>query len=151
MMVSFSKIKTHKLWSDFMPRKKEIQNSLGSDFYSIEIYSSSYFTNFNPDVEFEKWAAIEVNGFQFIPAEMETLIFPCGLYAVFVHNGAASAGPKTYEYIFTTWLTNSNFTLDNRPHFVIMGEKYKHEEPDSEEEIWIPIKPKYLKSSSKIN
>jgi AraC family transcriptional regulator len=32
--------------------------------------------------------------------------------------------------------------LDNRPHFEILGEKYKQGSPDSEEEIWIPVKEK---------
>jgi AraC family transcriptional regulator len=30
--------------------------------------------------------------------------------------------------------------LDNKPHFEIMGDQYKNEDPDSEEELWIPIK-----------
>ncbi|MFM9945765.1 MAG: GyrI-like domain-containing protein, partial [Bacteroidia bacterium] len=44
--------------------------------------------------------------------------------------------------IYGTWIPNSEYNLDNRPHFEILGEKYKNNHPDSEEEIWIPIKPK---------
>jgi AraC family transcriptional regulator len=29
--------------------------------------------------------------------------------------------------------------LDNRPHFEILGEKYKQGSTDAEEEIWIPV------------
>jgi AraC family transcriptional regulator len=50
--------------------------------------------------------------------------------------------PKTFQYIFGTWLPNSEYVLDNRPHFEILGEKYKNDDPTSEEEIWIPIKAK---------
>jgi len=32
--------------------------------------------------------------------------------------------------------------LDNRPHFEVLGEKYKNGDPESEEEIWIPVKEK---------
>ena len=32
--------------------------------------------------------------------------------------------------------------LDQRPHFEILGSKYKNENPASEEEVRIPIKPK---------
>ncbi len=67
---------------------------------------------------------------------------PSGLYAVFIHKGDASTAPKTFEYIFGTWLPNSEYLLDNRPHFEILGEKYKNEDPNSEEEVWIPIKPR---------
>jgi AraC family transcriptional regulator len=36
----------------------------------------------------------------------------------------------------------SNYDLDDRPHFEILGDKYKNGDPNSEEDIWIPIKPK---------
>jgi AraC family transcriptional regulator len=65
-----------------------------------------------------------------------------GLYAVFLHKGAASTGGKTFKYIFETWLPNSCYLLDNRPHFEILGAKYKNDDPGSEEEVWIPIKQK---------
>jgi AraC family transcriptional regulator len=71
---------------------------------------------------------------------METLNSPRGLYAVFQYKGAASKGAETYQYIYGTWLPESDFLLDNRPHFAVMGEKYKNEDPDSEEEMWIPVK-----------
>ena len=71
---------------------------------------------------------------------METFTLIGGLYVVFLYQGIASAGAKTFQYILGTWLPNSEYTLDNRPHFEILGEKYKNEDPSSEEEIWIPIK-----------
>jgi AraC family transcriptional regulator len=142
MMMSFSNNKTFELWRSFMPRRKEIKNSVGTDLYSIEVYSSSYWDSFSPDAELEKWAAVEVTDYQTIPSDMDTITLPDGRYAVFVHKGPATTAPKTYGYIFTTWLPNSDFILDNRPHFALMGDKYKNEDPDSEEEIWIPIKAK---------
>ena len=112
------------------------------ELYSIEVYTPLYFTNFNPDTEFEKWAAIEVKDFQTIPDEMETIVLPHGLYAVFIYKGPASAGSKAYQNIFGTWVPDSDFLLDNRPHFAKMGQKYKNEDSDSEEELWIPIRPR---------
>jgi AraC family transcriptional regulator len=41
---------------------------------------------------------------------------------------------------FSTWLPDSEYRLDVRPHFEVLGEKYKNDDPESEEEIWIPIK-----------
>jgi AraC family transcriptional regulator len=140
--MTFADNKTIELWKSFMPRRKEIQNNIGAELYSIKKYSSTYFENFNPNEEFEKWATIEVTDFDTVPDEMETLILKGGLYAVFFYKGAASAGFKTFQYIFGTWLPNSEFDLDNRHHFEILGKKYRNEDPDSEEEIWIPLKPK---------
>jgi AraC family transcriptional regulator len=75
-----------------------------------------------------------------VPDGMETLTAPGGLYAVFLYQGPANAAPETYQYIFGTWLPTSDYALDNRPHFAVMGEKYKNNDPSSEEELWIPIK-----------
>jgi AraC family transcriptional regulator len=138
--MSFSNNQTHELWKSFMPSRREIKNNIGSDLYSVEVYEPLYFKNFNPEKEFDKWAVVEVTDFETVPEGMETLISPCGLYAVFLHKGAASKGPEMYQYIFGTWLPASDFLLDDRPHFAVMGEKYKNDDPDSEEEVWIPVK-----------
>jgi AraC family transcriptional regulator len=139
MKMSFSNNKTGQLWQSFMPRRKEIKNNVSSELFSVEVYPSSFFNDFTPEKEFDKWAAIEVSNYDSIPSEMETLTIPSGMYAVFLHKGPASEGHKTYQDIFETWLPNSDFLIDNRPHIAIMGEKYKGSDPSSEEEIWIPI------------
>jgi AraC family transcriptional regulator len=138
--MSFSVDKTRELWQSFMPRRREIMNNIGSELYSIEVYEPMCFYNYNPGKEFDKWAAVEVTGFDKVPDDMETISLQGGLYAVFLHKGAASKGPETYKYIFGTWLPESLYVLDDRPQFAIMGERYKNEDPDSEEEVWIPIK-----------
>jgi len=141
--MTFADNKTFELWKSFMPGRKEIRNNLTDELISMQVYDKSFdFSNFNQDITFEKWAAIEVSDFNSIPDEMESYILTGGLYAVFIHKGAAIQGPKTFQYIFGVWLPGSDFLIDNRPHFEILGEKYKHEDPTSEEEVWIPIKPK---------
>ena len=143
MKMSFTNNKTGELWKGFMQRRKEIKNNLTADLFSMQIYDNSYnFVKFNPDTIFEKWAAVEVCDFNNIPEDMESFTLSGGLYAVFLHRGDASTGPATFRHIFGTWLPNSEYSLDNRPHFEILGEKYKNEDPDSEEDIWIPIKIK---------
>ena len=140
--MSLTNNKTFELWKSFMPRRKEIKNNLGTELFSMKVYDESYdFKNFDPSAEFEKWAAIEVSDFDEIPDEMDNWTLKSGLYAVFHYKGL-STDPKIFEYIFGTWLLNSTYSLDNRPHFEILGEKYKNNDRDSEEEIWIPIKSK---------
>ena len=73
--------------------------------------------------------------------ELNTLLLESGLYAVFDYKGSSS-DTSIYEYIFFNWLPNSKYKVDNRPHFEILGNKYKNNDPNSEEEIWIPIKEK---------
>jgi AraC family transcriptional regulator len=134
--------RTPELWRSFMPRRKEIKNNINTELFSIQVYDQSFdFKDFNPDTPFDKWAAVEVEDIEVVPYDMEIFILVGGVYAVFIHKGS-NTDNKTFEYIFSTWLPNSEYVVDNRPHFEILGEKYKNNDPTSEEEIWIPIKKK---------
>jgi AraC family transcriptional regulator len=134
--------RTRALWQQFMPRRREIGNAVGTELYSVEWYDPQYFEQFDPEREFEKWAAVEVTGFGAVPEGLETITIPAGLYAVFLHKGTARDAAKTYQSIFGTWLPNAPYLLDHRPHMAVMGAAYKNDDPDSEETIWIPVKPK---------
>lgn len=141
--MSLAENKTAELWRSFMPLRSTIQNRLDSNLISMQVYTATYsFASFNPQAGFVKWAAVEVTHYHAIPDGMETFDLPGGLYAVFLHKGAASEGYKMFNYIFGTWVPQSVYKLDNRPHFEVLGSKYKNNDPTSEEEIWIPIKPK---------
>jgi AraC family transcriptional regulator len=132
---------TQTIWQLFMPRLKEITNAVSADLYSLQNYPDNYFTNFTPETIFTKWAAIEVKDFENIPHGFEKLEITGGKYAVFNHKGNTEMFTKTAQYIYAEWLPNSGFQLDNKPHFEVLGDNYLgHENPDSEEEVWIPIK-----------
>jgi AraC family transcriptional regulator len=137
--MSLAENRTGELWRSFMPRLKEIETRIGNKLYSLQVYDEDYFQQFSPTREFEKWALAEVKNFSVIPDEMEPFELAGGLYAVFQHKGM---GTEIFQLIFQEWLPKSGYTLDNRPHFEILGEKYKQGSPDSEEEIWIPVKQK---------
>ena len=122
---------TYQLWSGFMPRRKEIENTIGDELYSIEVYAQDYFDKFDPDAVFQKWAAVEVSGRPPVPEEMEWLKIPEGLYAVFVHVGMTKEVALTYQHIFENWLPSSRYNIDTRPHFAIMGDKYTPNDPTS--------------------
>lgn len=142
---SFSDDKTRKLWQNFMPRRKDILNRLSADLISLQIYYESFgICEFNPTIEFEKWALTEVSDFTEVPKNMESFILTEGLYAVFLHKNAINTAEDTFKYIFKIWIPNSEYHLDNkRPHFEVLGEQYKNNDITSEEEIWIPIKLKH--------
>lgn len=140
--MSFMENKTFQLWSGFMPRRKEIKNMTDNTLYSLEVFSKNHFDNFDPSQDFQKWAAVEVRDFDSVPEEMETLVIPTGIYAVFLHKGSQTEAHTTYHEIFAEWLPKSGYTVDDRPHFAVMDERYKKDDPSSEEEIWIPIRNK---------
>ena len=142
LIISFSNNRTAELWSSFMPRRKEIKNNIDTKLYSMQMYKPLFFANFNPDEEFEKWAAVEVSNFNNVPEGMEAVTLPEGQYAVFLYKGNENNAEEYFKYIFGIWLHNSEYELDNRPHFEVLGDKYQRSNPNSEEEIWIPIKTK---------
>jgi AraC family transcriptional regulator len=139
LVMSFADNKTGQLWQRFMPRRKEIQNNLSTDLFSLQVYPPDF--DFDPNTQFEKWAAVEVSGLEDVPDQLETFLLSGGLYAVFQYKGL-NTDTRIFQYIFGEWLPTSAYQPDNRPHFEVLGEKYKNGSPDSEEEIWIPVKPK---------
>ena len=137
---ALSENRTAELWKEFMPRRKEIKNTTSNQLFSIQIFDKSFeFKNFDQYTKFEKWAAVEVTDFDDVPGNMETYLLSGGLYAVFLHKGAANDF-RTHHYIFNTWLPNSGYMIDKRNQFEVMGERYKGNDPGSEEEVWVPIK-----------
>lgn len=131
--------KTGELWTSFGPLIKSIPNRMGIDRYSLQVYDSNYFERFSPNTEFTKWALVEVSSWENIPENVESFILPEGKYAVFHYKGLSS-DTSVFQYIFSEWLPKTDWVLDNRPHFEVLGSKYKNDSEDSEEEIWIPIK-----------
>jgi len=139
--MSFADNKTFQLWSGFMPQRKFIINAADSThMYSLQVYGKDFYTNFNPKREFVKWVALEVENVDVIPEGMETFTITAGQYAVFHYKGSHNNGHDVFSYIFGEWLPASGYELDDRPHFEILGPNYKNADPDSEEEIWIPVR-----------
>lgn len=123
-----------ELWQRFIPNKKAIKNSINETFIALQEYND--FHNF--EAAFNIWACVEVSNFNPIPEGMMAFTIPEGDYAVFLHKGMDAS--KTYQQIMTEWLPNSGYAIDNRPHFQVMGEKYKNGSADSEEDFYVPVK-----------
>ena len=130
---------TTRLWRQFIPIKKDLTGLSGTELYSVEKYPEDYFLNFSPVKEFEKWAAVPVSDAFQAEDPIHILEIPEGLYAVFLYKGKSSEAHKVYQYIFEEWMPNSAYQVDHRPHFAVMGDKYRNDHPDSEEEFWVPI------------
>jgi AraC family transcriptional regulator len=137
LSMSLADNRTYELWSRFMPRRKEIVNVVSEDLISMQVYEEA----FSPHAGFQKWAVAEVTDFENVPEGMDTFVLPAGMYAVFFYKGTPAGFGKTFEFIFRTWLPDSGYELDERPHFEVLGPRYKNNDPESEEEIWLPVKP----------
>lgn len=136
--VEMQKHETHKikaLWQKFSPRKDEITNLINSKSIAMQTFTID--KNGEPNKNFNMWACVEVSNLSDIPSDMKGFIIPKGEYIKVIHIGM-DAG-KTYQYIITEWLPNSGYKIDDRPHFQVMGDKYKNGSPDSEEDFYVPI------------
>lgn len=130
--------RTAELWRQFSPRVHQILNRMDADRISLQVYPTNYFNEFDPHQMFEKWALVEVSNEQDIPSGMQPFVIEEGQYAVFDYKGPSN-DPSIFQYIYSRWIPNSIYRLDDRPHFEVLGAAYKNNDPSSEEEIWIPI------------
>ncbi len=123
-----------KLWESFMPKKHELKNTINQELIAIQDYPDFG----NLETSYNIWACVEVSNLSTVPSDMKGFTIPKGEYIKVLHKGM-DAG-KTYQRIMTEWLPNSGYTIDDRPHFQVMGDKYKNGSPDSEEDFYIPVK-----------
>lgn len=139
--MTLAKNQTPKLWAMFMPRRKEIEGRIGLSLYAIkQMNAGTSVENFTPHTAFESWATVPVETTVNVPDGMDTLTIPQGQYAVFVHHGPADSFSKTWGHIMETWLPTSPYEWDDRPQFEILQEGYRPDDPNAQEEVWIPIR-----------
>lgn len=144
LSMSFAQDRTSELWRSFLPRQSEIPYRIGSDRFCLQVYdSNAAFETFSPERVYEKWAAVEVSHYDQIPEGMEAFTLSGGLYAVFRYKGTPAAFPPVARWIFQTWLPESGYRLDQRPHFEVMSAGYSPFDPDAEEDIYVPIIPEF--------
>ncbi|MFC4221625.1 GyrI-like domain-containing protein [Flagellimonas marina] len=137
---TLAKNETRALWGRFQKLLIALGISREIEKYYIQIFgAATTISNMSPNTEFEKWAAVESKHLPEISKEMETITLS-GKYAIFIHKGLPSDFPKTAAYIYREWLPNSGFTVDHRPHFEIMPPNYSPVDPNTEEEVLVPLK-----------
>ena len=107
----------------------------------MQIYYSKLDLNtFTPQTNFQNWAMLEVSSFENVPTDMKIHTLTGGMYAVFDYKGTPVHIEAFAKKVFGEIIPQSNYEVDEREHFQLLGEKYKRDSEDSEEEFWIPIK-----------
>ena len=128
------------LWRAFMPRRKEIPNTIDNVVYAVQVFDELPNYHMKEAIKFTKWAAVEVSDSLNKPEGMHSLDIPAGQYAIFIHEGRSEYFHQTMQYIFESWLPQSGYRLVNRPHLARMDERYLGpNNPNSMEEIYVPI------------
>ncbi|MBN1571140.1 MAG: AraC family transcriptional regulator [Acidobacteria bacterium] len=133
-----------KLWEEFMPLIKKIPNCLPvHEAYGLCFYTES----FSKSGLFYYMAALPVSSLEEIPMELVGKTLPASEYAVFTHKGPLVGKTNnikdTYAYAYGTWLPKSRYVNPCAYDFEYYGEHYKsNTDPESELDIYIPIKPR---------
>ena len=143
IIMTFNDNKTSDLWRSFMPYRNQIKNRISTDLYSLQVYDKTFENDdFNPHITFTKYALVEVSQADELPENMTVFELPKGLYAVFNYKGMAKDVPSFFYQIMKVWLPQSNYNIDDRPHFELIKENYNPMDENAEEEFFIPIKLK---------
>lgn len=135
--------RTKELWQGFGPKIRLIKHRTDpTESWSVEIYEKDFkFSQFTPQTSFEKGAAVEVSEYEDLPEGLKELEIPGGTYAVFSFKGLHSDAVAFLRYIYGTWIPDSEWELDDRPHFGIMGAHYYGPfDAESEEDFWVPVR-----------
>lgn len=138
--MSLARNSVSALWRQFKLRRHEVPNRATSGSVSMQYFTDPHADPLDPNARFEKWAAVEVTSREEVPEGMEPYTLRGGKYAVFIHRGPAVAAPKTWGYIYNTWLPNSGYEVDTRENFELLPPDYDPRDPEAQEEVWIPIK-----------
>ena len=95
----------------------------------------------NGDVLFTEVAGAEVYAFDGLSTPFVAKVLYGGRYAVFTHRGTLRMLPKTFDYIFGTWLLTTKEELDRREDFELYDERFLgYDHADSEMDLYIPIR-----------
>lgn len=93
---------------------------------------------------FKYLACVEVENIDHVPDRMVQRTIPSAQYAVFTHKGTVGENKlddlyKTLNYIYGTWLPDSNYELDKLvSDFELYDERFCSDKPEFD--IYVPIK-----------
>ncbi len=131
-----------EIWQNLLKRSDEIEDIVKPcRAYGLVYYGESFFKN--RDINY--LAAYELRTdlvpvFSQIPLEFCLKALPAAKYAVFTHQGAVEKIPHSYEYIYGTWFSQSEFGPAALYDFEFYDHPIDPGDPDSIEfKIHIPI------------
>lgn len=139
MEMDFVTDKTAELFRSFMPQRKNI-DAINADIYCIQEFDGPInYSAFDPSKKYIKIAAMAVQDGVAVPENMEGFVIPGGEYLVFTFKGIPADFPEVLRHVFTEYLPQNGYATDHRPHFQLLGEKYKNNDANSEEWVFIPV------------
>lgn len=128
------------LWRAFMPRLGEIAGRADADLVSVLVRRVGASGPPVPGEPVTRWAAATVVHDAPVPPGMRRLVIPAGEYAVFAYRGTAAGFGAAARYVYADWLPGSGWRLDDRPGFEVLPPGYRPDDPEAEEQVWVPVR-----------
>lgn len=122
------------LWDEFVPRMEEIQHKVSGLAYGV-IQQTKEKTDL-----LEYYAAVEVSDINDLPEGMVSVEIPTSTYAKFTHKGNVASINNTVNYVYSSWLMQSDKRHTYGADLEIYGEEYIPDSDDSVVYYSIPIK-----------
>ncbi len=123
-------------WAKFMAESDSIPNQITP----VRYYQFSFWPENSAMDGFFVMPSVEVTSLQEIPSILVGKTVPTARYLRFIHHGLSHLVGQTYQFIYQTYLPQSNYQLTKPYNFEFYGAGYKGaDNPDSESEIYIPI------------
>lgn len=122
-----------ELWEKFIPEIGKIPGQKGEVTYGICC---------NPDGKggFEYIAGVEISKLDDLPDKYRWVEVQPQQYVVFEHKGSLDTLPKTFHYIWKTWLPKSGRQAADAPEFERYSEDFNPKLNTGTLEIWLPVK-----------
>lgn len=122
------------LWNNFLEEAIHINERLD---FAIGLIK---YDEFLLDEEEQSYiAAVAVSGFSNIPKNMITLKIPAQTYAVFTNTGLGDKSSLTMNYIYGTWLPQSQYRRSKTDDFERFDNRYSLGVQSSVSEYYLPI------------
>ena len=123
------------LWGDLMKRSGEIKNK------SRVMESYGLMGMMDKEGNFEYIACLPVDKVAELPEGMVSRKIDDTKYLVFTHVGDAEKMKKTYDFVYNKYCPDCGKEVRyDTYHFELYDERFKNFAPDSEFDIYVPIK-----------
>jgi len=123
-------------WQNFMNNISAIPNRIIPEKY----YQVQYWFKDQDTGSIFFFIALEVKSIKEIPIQFTAKILPKQTYLKFLHHGLSNKVGYTYQYIYETWLPETEYKLPYFYNFEYYGDKFKGPyNKESISEIYIPV------------
>lgn len=138
---NLQEIEEQGLGKQTLARLKEnvelVKNKVGEQIILVQVYDMK--PDFDPMVDpFTQIIGYEISEVEDVQEDMTIHTVPENNYVTATHKGLEAELPRTYNYLYGTWMTMNHFQPVGYD-FEIWDKRYKPEKPENEIDVYVAI------------